>query len=98
MVLVVPVLTLPNSDREAPGFLSRESSLRSGASAERGGNLPEETWLRGVLEEGYKRLERRTSFFFFFSPLQRLRILERFQKTETSLLQLPPAPPPAAFS
>lgn len=70
MVLVVPVLTLPNSGQEAPGFLSRESSLRSGASAERGVNLPEETWLRGVLEEGYREAGAEDKLFLFLSPLQ----------------------------
>lgn len=31
-----------------------------------GGNLPEETWLQGVLEEGYREAGAEDKFFFFF--------------------------------
>lgn len=55
-----------------------------------GGNLPEETWLQAVLEEGCKEAGAEDKFFF---PLQQREILELFQKTETSLLQPPPPPP-----
>lgn len=63
-----------------------------------GGNLPGETWLQGILEEGSEEAGAEDKVFFF-SSLHQLEILERFQKrrkkkTETSLLQPPPPPPP----
>ena len=76
-------------------FSEIRSISREGRKASRG-NLASGCPGGGIQEAGVE--DKLFFFFFFFSPLQRWKILERFQKTETSLLQLPPVPSPAAFS